>query len=58
MKRKNNKKLEELLLKIAIEYCLICPNCDRIMPNLKFRRIHGCQWCVPEHRTKDSNGHY
>lgn len=55
---KKQTKDDKELLKLATEFCHTCPNCDRTMPNLQFRREHGCQWCVPEHKTKDSNGHY
>ena len=37
---------------------LICPNCERIMPNQKHRRRHGCKYCVPGKPTKYSNGKY
>jgi hypothetical protein len=28
-----------------IETELLCPNCERIMPNKDFRKGKGCQWC-------------
>lgn len=37
---------------------LICPNCERKLPNQKFRRKNGCYWCVPKKSTKYCNGKY
>lgn len=31
--------------KLALEFCLTCPNCDRKMPNLQWRKRKGCKWC-------------
>jgi protein-arginine kinase activator protein McsA len=51
------ENLSEYLKQIKKE-SLICPNCLRSMPNLKHRRKHGCQWCVPIKNTPFCNGHY
>ena len=37
---------------------LICPNCGREIPNLRFKRKHGCPYCVPEKRTEYCDGIY
>ena len=51
-------KMKDKILELAIEFCLICPNCDRKMPNLAWRRKHGCFWCVPKESTKYCDGKY
>jgi hypothetical protein len=27
---------------------IVCTYCDRILPNLQFKRKDGCQWCIPK----------
>ena len=34
------------ILQMTIDFCLICSNCDRKMPNKKFRKGKGCKWCM------------
>ena len=41
-------KIDKELYGLVKEFCLICPNCDRKIPNPEFRRKHGCKWCVQE----------
>jgi hypothetical protein len=33
-----------------------CPNCSRLLPNINFKRKHGCPSCVPEKPIKYNNG--
>jgi hypothetical protein len=40
------KEADRLLTEMAINYCLMCPNCDRKMPNVNFRKRKGCKWCM------------
>lgn len=37
---------------------IICPNCNRVMPNVDFKRKHGCKACVPIKSTKYCDGKY
>jgi hypothetical protein len=47
------KKFENLskLMNSWQKESLICPNCLRLMPNLRFKRNGGCLWClIPKKR--------
>ncbi len=35
-----------------------CPNCDRNIVNINFRRVQGCKYCVPEVTTEYCDGFY
>lgn len=51
-------KFENLTKELKKIKSLLCPNCNRVMPNANFRRKHGCFWCVPIKSTKYCNGKY
>lgn len=47
----NQKIIDKYIEKLALEFCLTCPNCDRKIPNLQFRYKKGCLWCIPEDKN-------
>jgi hypothetical protein len=45
-------KHNDALYKLATQFCLTCPNCDRMMPNTKHRVKHGCKYCIQDKDKK------